>query len=55
MEVRPLRGQQRLDGALRVAVAAARQPGDRDALRLLRDALDGLEVTRARRPGSRPR
>ena len=30
--------------ALRVAVAAAREAGDRDALRLLGDALDGLEV-----------
>ena len=46
VQVRPLGRQQRLDAALRVAVAAARQPGHGDALRLRRDALDGLEVAR---------
>ena len=45
VEVRPLGDPDRLDGALRVAVAAARERGHRDsALGLLRDPPDGLEV-----------
>ncbi len=45
VEVRPLGDADRLDGALRVAVAAARERGDRDpALGLLRDPPDRLEV-----------
>jgi hypothetical protein len=45
VEMRPLGDLDRLDGALRVAVAAARERGDRDpALRLAGDPVDGLEV-----------
>ena len=45
-----------LHRALRVAVLAAGQRGDRDpAPRLLRDPADRLEVARARRTGSPPR
>ena len=45
VEVRPLGDLDRLDGPLRVAVAAAREGRDRDpALRLLGDPPDRLEV-----------
>ena len=45
VEVRPLGDADRLDGPLRVAVAAAGERGDRDpALRLLGDPADRLEV-----------
>ncbi len=44
VEVRPLGDPDRLDGPLRIAVAAASQGGDRDALRLAGDPLDRLEV-----------
>ena len=45
VEVRPLGDPDRLDGPLRVAVAAAGERRDRDpALRLLGDPADGLEV-----------
>ena len=46
VEVRPLGDPDRLDGPLRVAVAAAGEGRDRDALRLAGDPLDGLEVAR---------
>ena len=46
VQVRPLGRPERLDAALRVAVAAARQAGHGDALGLRGDALDGLEVAR---------
>ena len=44
VEVRPLGDADRLDGPLRVAVAAAGERRDRHALRLAGDPLDGLEV-----------
>ena len=45
VQVRPLGDLDRLDGALRVAVATARERGDRDsALRVLRDPAHGLEI-----------
>ena len=46
VEMRPLGDPDRLDGPLRVAVAAAGQRGDGHALRLPGDPLDGLEVAR---------
>ena len=47
VEVRPVGDLDRLDGPLRVAVAAARERRDRDVLRGLEgDAADGLEVAR---------
>ena len=45
----------RLGGALDVGGMSARQAGDDRALDLAGDRLDGLEVARARRSGSRPR
>ena len=44
VEVRPLGDPDRLHGPLRVAVAAAREGGDGDALRLAGDPVDRLEV-----------
>ena len=44
VEVRPFGDPDRLDGPLRVAVAAAGERGDGDALRLAGDPLDRLEV-----------
>ena len=56
VEVRPVGDLDRLDRPLRVAVAAARQRGDRDVLRrLLRRSGGPPRSRRATRPGSRPR
>ena len=46
VQVGPLGDLDRLDRPLRVAVAAAGERGDGDALRLLGDPVDGLEVAR---------
>ena len=56
VEVRPLGDLDRLDGALRVAVLAARERRDRDARRGSPGRSGGRPRSRpARRPGSRPR
>ena len=48
VEVRPLGNSQRLDGALRIAILAARQAGDGHSPGFAGDRLDRLELARRR-------